>query len=135
MKASLTGLFHSDTLPVVGRRKVVSDESSGGDVNVFSRFILNGLTHANRLLGAKVFNEAEWRVVGEYVFDEEGGRHQAFYSPLREMTVLGTVVRPHERIQVEQSVKYSQKDAERLWSASGLQAVQRWTTRGDEYGK
>jgi len=72
--------------------------------------------------------------VGEYVYDIEGGRHQAFYSPIRDTTVLGETVKTHERIQVEQSLKYSKAGAERLWSAAGMSETHRWTY-AQEYGE
>ncbi|GKT85540.1 hypothetical protein Ct61P_03390 [Colletotrichum tofieldiae] len=71
-------------------------------------FILNGLANANEILGEEAFKLSDWEVIGEYVYDEEGGRHQAFYSPVRDTYVMGTLVKQHERIQVEQSLKYSQ---------------------------
>lgn len=98
------------------------------------RFILNGLRHANRVLGEAAFDEKEWRVVGEYVYDAEGGRHQAFYSPLRETTVMGDLIRPHERIQVEQSLKYSPAEAKELWKRAGMTEIGQWRCR-DEYGQ
>ena len=99
----------------------------------YPRFILNGLRHANEILGEQVFVEEEWRVVGEYVFDGEGGRHQAFFAPLRDTTVLGELVRPHDRIQVEQSLKYSPAEAQRLWSCAGMREAGQWR-HDKEYG-
>ncbi|KAG6003635.1 Ergothioneine biosynthesis protein 1 [Claviceps maximensis] len=96
-------------------------------------FVLNALTNANNICGGEIFHVPEWHVIGEYVYDDEGGRHQAFISPLKEVTVLGSVVRPHERIQIERSMKYSQVGAENLWRNAGLRKVQTWT-RNDEYG-
>ncbi|KAJ0360325.1 hypothetical protein COL154_007583 [Colletotrichum chrysophilum] len=96
-------------------------------------FILNGLTNANEILGQEAFKLKDWEVIGEYVYDDEGGRHQAFFSPVRDTYVLGTLIRQHERIQVEQSLKYSQRGAENLWSMAGLIETGRWT-KGDEHG-
>ncbi|GAB0137565.1 hypothetical protein EsDP_00005825 [Epichloe bromicola] len=100
---------------------------------VTHEFVLNGLVNANNIYGEEVFHVPDWRVIGEYVYDEEGGRHQAFISPLKEVTVLGSVVKPHERIQIEQSLKYSKMGAENLWRHAGLRKVETWT-RNDEYG-
>ncbi|KAJ4380386.1 Ergothioneine biosynthesis protein 1 [Neurospora sp. IMI 360204] len=96
-------------------------------------FILNGLRNANEILGETAFIEGDWRVIGEYVYDEEGGRHQAFYAPIRDTMVMGELIRSHDRIQVEQSLKYSKEEAERLWSKAGLEQVTEWTY-GNEYG-
>ncbi|KAK3353194.1 C-type lectin protein [Lasiosphaeria hispida] len=97
------------------------------------KFILNGLRHANEILGETAFVETDWRVIGEYVFDGEGGRHQAFYAPLHSTVVRGELVRPHERIQVEESLKYSAAEAQKLWNAAGMAETSQWR-HGDEYG-
>ncbi len=110
-----------------------TEESERGDADT-RRFVLNGLTHANEVLGQDVFREEDWRVIGEYVFDEEGGRHQAFYSPLRDTFVLGELVRPHDRVQVEQSLKYSEKEAVTMWSHAGMREIGQWK-HGNEYGE
>lgn len=99
-----------------------------------SRFILNGLRHANTVLGKTAFVEGEWKVIGEYVYDVEGGRHQAFYSPLRETTVMGELIRPHDRIFIEQSLKYSPVEATELWKHAGMAEINQWKC-GDEYGE
>ncbi|KAK4211277.1 4-dimethylallyltryptophan N-methyltransferase [Rhypophila decipiens] len=100
---------------------------------VTHKFVLNGLQHANRLLGETTFVEKDWAVIGEYVYDAEGGRHQAFYFPLRDTVVMGELVRPHERIQVEQSCKYSQQETQALWNRAGMAEIGQWN-HGDEYG-
>lgn len=99
-----------------------------------SRFILNGLRNANKILGGTVFEEGDWRVIGEYVYDAEGGRHQAFYAPYRDTTVLGQLIRPHERIQVEQSLKWSPEETQKLWKSAGLTEIGKWM-RGNQYGE
>ncbi|RYP80306.1 hypothetical protein DL769_002540 [Monosporascus sp. CRB-8-3] len=98
------------------------------------QFILNGLTHANDVLGEQAFNLDDWKVIGEYVYDEEGGRHQAFYAPKRDVLIMGEIIKAHERIQIEQSLKYSAEDREDLWNAAGLTEIERWTTEDGDYG-
>jgi L-histidine Nalpha-methyltransferase / hercynylcysteine S-oxide synthase len=98
------------------------------------RFILNGLRQANEVLGETTFIERDWRVVGEYVYDGEGGRHQAFYSPKRDTLVMGELIRPHDRIQVEQSLKYSRDEAQKLWGRAGMAEIGQWK-HGNEYGE
>lgn len=100
---------------------------------VTHEFILNGLLHANRILGEEAFNLEDWQVIGEYVFDNGGGRHQAFYSPVRDVVVLGQTIRANERVQVEQSLKYSQVAATKLWNMAGMTTVDQWVL-GQEYG-
>lgn len=96
---------------------------------------MNGLKHANEILGSEAFNLNDWQVIGEYVYDEEGGRHQAFYSPLRDVTVLGETVKAHERVHIEQSLKYSEDGMQKLWAQAGVVETERWMTDGNEYGK
>lgn len=86
------------------------------------------------MLGKKAFNERDWKVIGEYVYDAEGGRHQAFYAPLRDTYVLGELIRPHERVQVEESLKYSPAEAQKLWNRAGMAETNQWRHRA-EYGE
>lgn len=102
--------------------------------NLTSRFVLNGLVNANRILGKEVFVPADWRVIGEYVHDVDGGRHQAFYAPVREIEVLGERIQPHERVQIEQSVKYSPAEASYLWRSAGMAETYKWQNDGKEHG-
>lgn len=99
------------------------------------RFLLNGLRHANEVLGEEAFNVEDWAVIGEYVYDAEGGRHQAFYAPKRDITVMGEALKAGERVQVEQSLKYSAEERERLGSFAGLVEIERWMTDDEDYGE
>lgn len=100
---------------------------------LIARFILNGLDHANEIFGKQVFHVPDWQVIGEYVYDEDGGRHQAFLSPKHETFFDETPLQAHERIKIEQSLKYSQIGAEKLWKMSGFTEAQHWRL-GDDYG-
>lgn len=80
-----------------------------------------------------MFNLEDWRVIGEYVYDSEGGRHQAFYSPIRDIHYKDIHFKAGERVQVEQSLKYSQKEIHELWERSGLNEVKRWSASSDSY--
>jgi hypothetical protein len=75
----------------------------------------------------------DWAVIGEYVYDTLGGRHQALYSPVRDTWAMGQFIPAGERVFVERSVKYTKADAEKLWRDSGLVETERWTL-GVEYG-
>ncbi|KAH9908705.1 C-type lectin protein [Xylariomycetidae sp. FL2044] len=101
---------------------------------VTHQFLLNGLRHANEVLGEEAFVLDEWQVLGEYVYDDEGGRHQAFYLPVRDTAVLGANVKAHERVQVEQSLKYSEEGCRNLWDSAGMMEVDRWMTEDGNYG-
>jgi len=68
------------------------------------------------------------------VYDAQGGRHQAFYAPMRDTIVMGERIQPHERIQVEQSLKYSAAEAEELWKLAGMTEIAQWRHL-KEYGQ
>ena len=81
-------------------------------------FLLNGLRHANRLLGKEAFQPGDWKVIGEY--DEVAGRHQAFYSPIRDVVIDGMFLEAGTRIRVEESYKYSIAQSDELWYRASL---------------
>ncbi|MCJ1399869.1 hypothetical protein MMC11_003072 [Xylographa trunciseda] len=81
-------------------------------------FVLNGLTHANRLLGKEAFNLEDWEVLGEY--DQSAGRHQAFCVPKKDVQVDDIHFASGERVRIEESYKYSVLETERLWEDAGL---------------
>ncbi|TVY75742.1 Ergothioneine biosynthesis protein [Lachnellula suecica] len=97
------------------------------------KFILNGLLNANKILGEQVFNLEDWDVIGEYVYDAEGGRHQAFYSPNKDVVFKDVIFKAEERIQVEQSLKYSAEGARQLWENAGLQEIRKWSASSEAY--
>ena len=96
-------------------------------------FILNGLMHANKLMGKEVFGNDDWKVIGEY--DEVAGRHQAFYSPVRDVVVEETLIRAGEKIRVEESYKYSLLQSNELWQRAGFMVRGRFGNRSNDYRK
>lgn len=86
-------------------------------------------------MGEQVFDLEDWKVVGEYVYDSRGGRHQAFYSPIRDIQYKDIHFKAGERIQVEQSLKYAEKGTLELWERSGLNEVKRWSASSDAYSE
>jgi uncharacterized SAM-dependent methyltransferase len=99
----------------------------------FNRFVFNGLQQANEILGEEVFNLDDWRVIGEYVYDGEGGRHQAFYAPIKDVYYKDIYFKAGERVQIEQSLKYSSEETAQLWRASELNEVARWSASSEAY--
>lgn len=95
------------------------------------KFIRNGLSHANKILGANVFKEKDWIVIGEY--DEQAGCHQAFYSPVQDTSFDNVNFRAGEKIRIEQSYKYSEEERSRLWRMAGLSEGARWTDSTGDY--
>jgi len=71
--------------------------------DVTHRFTMNGLQHANKLLGYEAFRISDWEAVGRY--DVEHSRHRAYVVPKKDMTVEGAFVRQGEMIQIEESNK------------------------------
>ncbi|KAF2845455.1 hypothetical protein T440DRAFT_511537 [Plenodomus tracheiphilus IPT5] len=99
---------------------------------VTHQFILNGLKHANEVMGEQAFHLDEWEAVGEY--DRDAGRHHAFVSPRKDVVVDGVRIPKGERIRVEESYKYSREEVKELWEGAKLAENTVWAnTRGD-YG-
>ena len=75
-------------------------------------FTMNGLKHANRLLGHDAFRLSDWEAVGEY--DQEGRRHRAFVVPKSDVMVEGAFIKKGEKVRIEESYKWPRSDAELL---------------------
>lgn len=102
------------------------------DQGVTHEFTMNGLKHANELLGYETFNLDDWKAIGHY--DEVDGRHQAFVAPKRDLIVEGVAISADEWIRIEESYKYSPAQAERLWSESGVIEAASWSNAEGSYG-
>ena len=96
-------------------------------------FVLNGLIHANRLLGKEVFHLEDWEVIGEY--DETAGRHQAFYSPKKDIQVDDIHFTCGERVRIEESYKYSTIETQSLWKVAGLTPGATFVDQTGQYRK
>ena len=96
-------------------------------------FYYNGLTNANKILGKETFSRADWKVIGEY--DEDADGHQAFYSPVRDVVVEGISIKAGEKIQFEESNKYSLLQSSELWQRAGLIPQAIFGNRPDDYRK
>ncbi|KAI9757176.1 MAG: hypothetical protein M4579_003566 [Chaenotheca gracillima] len=94
-------------------------------------FYRNGLIHANEVLGESAFVLDDWNIFGEY--DAEAGRHQAAYSPKREVSINDIKIRAGEIVRVEESYKYSELQRDQLWLRAGLTEVNLWQTKGNAY--
>ncbi|KAK9377625.1 histidine-specific methyltransferase [Lipomyces chichibuensis] len=106
------------------------------DLGITRKFILNGLNHANRHLD-QVFRLEDWEYEGVYY--KRGGYHEAFYIAQRDVDMRGIVENESghfpagARIRVEQSWKYSPREAAILFDRCGLFPVQRWTDAAGMY--
>jgi EasF-like predicted methyltransferase len=101
---------------------------------VTHKFILNGLAHANEILGSKDFDITYWKVFGEYRYDENGGRHVAFVSPTRDVIIDGISIIKDEKIQIEESNKFSPEETRQMFYEAGLVDGPRWANHQDDYG-
>lgn len=95
-------------------------------------FVLNGLKHANELLGYQAFKELEWKVIGKY--NREHDRHEAFVTPSKDTEVEGVLIRAGEEVRIEESWKYNWAQSERLWSDARLSEGARFTNDEGTYG-
>ncbi|KAF2492218.1 hypothetical protein BU16DRAFT_529576 [Lophium mytilinum] len=99
---------------------------------VTHHFILNGLVHASRILGqGNIFNLEDWKVIGE--FNSTDDCHQAFLSPVRDVSVDGISIRKGERIRIEESHKYSADETSSLFRVTGLTREGKWSTKRGDY--
>ena len=96
-------------------------------------FYYNGLINANKLFGKEIFSRADWKVIGEY--DEDACRHQAFYSPVRDVVVEDISIKAGEKIKFEESYKYSLLQSNELWQRAGLMPQAIFGNRLDDYRK
>ncbi|KAK4494315.1 hypothetical protein PRZ48_014613 [Zasmidium cellare] len=99
---------------------------------VTHQFTMNGLHHANRLLGREVFHTDDWEAIGEY--DKEGERHRAFVVPRRELEIEGVSLKQGEKVRIEESYKYNRKQADQLWAHAGVIEFANWTNDTGTYG-
>lgn len=101
--------------------------------DITARFTINGLQHANNLLGKEVFKLEDWTAFGKY--NAALGAHQAFVSPKVDVEVLGVAVARNEWVQIEESYKYSPTQANKLWQQAGVVESVRWPNDAGDYGR
>lgn len=122
------------------------------EYGVTKRFILNGLSHASRILAPYNGNndkllEDKFEYVS--VYDEDKGRHEAYYkakealainipamNAFDELTesVKQIMIQKNELLNVEWSYKYSDEEAISLFRAAGLRVTHKWNDSHDMYG-
>lgn len=100
--------------------------------DITHNFTMNGLHHANTILGKDEFVISDWEAVGEY--DQVGERHRAFVVPKRDTVVVGVAVKKGERIRIEESYKYNHKQSAQLWSNAGVIESAVWANQSGGYG-
>ncbi|KAI9893191.1 MAG: hypothetical protein M1814_000739 [Vezdaea aestivalis] len=85
---------------------------------VTHKFIMNGLDHANLLLGKDSFQPSDWEVFGRA--NEEENCHQAFYRAKKDICIDSVSFRCGELVQVESSYKFDPARATKLFETAGL---------------
>ncbi|KAF5360695.1 hypothetical protein D9756_004998 [Leucocoprinus leucothites] len=100
-------------------------------------FIKNGLRVAGRVLGSEnLFDKENWEYVNKY--DTDNRRHEAFLQAKMDHSVVAPngkvyVFKQNEQIKIEESFKFSDKDAFSLFTEANLRPVQRWVDNNSEY--
>lgn len=97
------------------------------------RFYLNGLAHANQVLGYDAFKPDQWDI--DCLYDEVDGCHRAFYVPTQDVTINGISLRKGEKIIFEEAYKYNAHEREELWRNAGLINVAALGNSHDNYRK
>lgn len=92
-------------------------------------FILNGIDHANRILGGNAgLRKEDFEYVARYNNGE--GRHEAYLKATKDVDVKheaeSVSVKQGELIAIERSYKYTVDEANALFAASGLRIVRKW---------
>lgn len=100
---------------------------------VTHQFIMNGLSHANDLLGYEAFAPDDWQAMGEY--DTVGERHRAFVIPQKDMQIEGVSLKAGEKIRIEESYKYNHDQALTLFTNAGVVEGARFTNSAGSYGQ
>jgi EasF-like predicted methyltransferase len=96
-------------------------------------FTLNGLEHANKLLGREAFSRDAWEAVGEY--DAAGNRHRAFVKPILDgVEVEGVPFQRGEMVRIEESYKYSHEQSSALFASAGVIESAVWRNEKADYG-
>ncbi|KAJ7256826.1 DUF323 domain-containing protein [Mycena haematopus] len=102
------------------------------------KFVMNGLKGAGRVLGDEtLFDEENWEYINNYDVAER--RHEAFFKAKRSHSVVVPSTKEtisfvqNEKVKIEQSFKFSEVDAHKLFIESGFRSIQRWTDSTSRY--
>ncbi|KAK5719410.1 hypothetical protein LTR15_007933 [Elasticomyces elasticus] len=96
------------------------------------RFIENAIPQANKQLGYEAFKPDEWRQQGEWNAAE--GKHDQYLVPVKDVCFEDVRIAEGERVYIVSSMKYDDKEKARLFRASGLTEVERYTNGDGSYG-
>ncbi|SJL07664.1 related to TAD2-tRNA-specific adenosine deaminase 2 [Armillaria ostoyae] len=118
--------------------KEVIEEAYNDRMGYTKKFIMNGLRGAGKVLrNEDLFDPEKWSYVNNY--DESERRHEAFFKCRAEHTVCdpATAAEFHfledELVKIEESFKFSDRDAYILFTESNLRPIQRWSDSSSRY--
>ncbi|KAK5685788.1 hypothetical protein LTR17_026932 [Elasticomyces elasticus] len=97
------------------------------------RFIENAIPQANKQLGYEAFKPDDWRQQGEWNAAE--GKHDQYLVPVEDVGFEDVQIAEGERVYIVTSVKYDDKEKARLFRASGLTEVERYTNDDGSYAR
>jgi tRNA-specific adenosine deaminase 2 len=104
--------------------------------NGLSRFfVLNGLSHADQILGAEVFDPEDWAFGGQW--SEEKSMHESFYVAKKAMTLEAGKetfsIKQGDRIRAITSGKWTKRTVAEICRKADIEMVQSWVDH--EYGE
>ena len=100
-------------------------------------FIMNGLDHADRVLGGQAIDSRKFEYFDRYNARE--GRHESYYRAKEAHTIqIAGLAEPisiqkGELIHMEASYKFGERETLNLFDYAGLRVVQRWGDKTDRY--
>ncbi|CRG83805.1 Meiotically up-regulated gene 158 protein [Talaromyces islandicus] len=98
---------------------------------VTRRFYVNGLIHANEVLGHEAFKLDQWTIESSY--NVADGCHRAFYVPTQDVSINGIRLHKGERVLFEEAYKYNALERDQLWRMAGLINVAALGNASDDY--
>lgn len=140
-RAAQSALRPGDTMLVsMDRRNKPEDVAHAyNDAAGLTRdFIIQGLHHADKILGGGVLDAGKFEYYDRYNANE--GRHESYYRALVDQTIVvrGEETEPisieaGELIHVESSYKYNEREALDIFDYAGLRVINRWTDSSERY--
>lgn len=100
---------------------------------VTHRFYLNGLVHANEVLGYEAFKLDQWTIDTSY--NETDGCHRAYYVPTQDVSINGIQLHKGDKVVFEEAYKYDVQERDHLWRRAGLINVAALGNATDDYRK
>ncbi|MCO5590102.1 hypothetical protein L7F22_044071 [Adiantum nelumboides] len=100
-------------------------------------FIIQGLHHADKILGGGVLDPAKFEYYDRYNAVE--GRHESYYRALENVTLHipgekePIEIEQGELIHTESSYKYNEREALDIFDYAGLRIINRWSDSKDRY--